>query len=723
MVHNDYVRNKDGIWVNTSVFKETGLSFSKNGYYCPDPPGSPSWFDFWTEERRRCLEGYEVSGARITGDYYFYLNYCPIKLTKTKGGSKRSRTSEKTVDFPNFWDGDYNYFWFREIARRGVYDIFNLSDEEQDRIDALDDIEKDKALLKLLEPLGLSFKVVPSLSYKGLRVEHLLGGKDMIILKSRRKGFSFKNASLAVNTFFHRPHKFTLLMAYNKSYLYPDGIFTKSMSYINHINNNTAFTAPSDYVKKADFIRNSYETIKNGVKIEAGFMSAIEARSFKDNPQAGVGKDCYDIIGEEVGTWGTPGGLRETVASMLPSLEDGDYRTGMMTLFGTSNDLEAGTVDFAYMFEHPEVYKFLPFYDIWGKEETKKEGFFFPAQLNYVGYYDENGNSDLKGATEALERDRKIKVISGATQAALGQLVREFPLNSSEALSTIAYNNFPVEELRLQLQKVKSLGLQETKGTPVELIFNSDNQIIAKPILNGKKQPITSYRDLPIDLSGCIVVYEQPSVSAPRGTYKIGYDPVSQDSGTSLGAIIVYKSVVYGEYTHSLIVAEYIGRLELADDIDLIAEKLAIYYNTTIMHENMTRSTITYFTNKRKLNLLAYQPERVISANVKLSKVARVYGCHMNDQLKDAGERYVKQWLLTELDTDENGNKILALNKIYSQRLLEELIEYNRKGNFDLVSALFMCLFQVQEEGLNNQLKEKEENSIAKQILIRLGYE
>ena len=95
-----------------------------------------------------------------------------------------------------------------------------------------------------------------------------------------------------------------------------------------------------------------------------------------------------------------------------------------------------------------------------------------------------------------------------------------------------------------------------------------------------------------------------------------------------------------------------------------------------------------------------------ISKNVKRSKVARVYGCHMNLQLKDAGERYVKDWLLTTLDFDENGNAQKVIDKIYSIRLLEELISYNRKGNFDLVSSLFMCMFQVQEEALDVEYGE-----------------
>ena len=112
-------------------------------------------------------------------------------------------------------------------------------------------------------------------------------------------------------------------------------------------------------------------------------------------------------------------------------------------------------------------------------------------------------------------------------------------------------------------------------------------------------------------------------------------------------------------------------------------------YGTKIMYENEVTGVKNYFQRIKRLNLLAVQPDRVISKNIKNSKVARVYGCHMNDPLKDAGERYVKEWLNTTLDYDENGNPVTIIDRIYSVRLLEELISYSRKGNFDMCSALF----------------------------------
>ena len=72
-------------------------------------------------------------------------------------------------------------------------------------------------------------------------------------------------------------------------------------------------------------------------------------------------------------------------------------------------------------------------------------------------------------------------------------------------------------------------------------------------------------------------------------------------------------------------------------------------------------------------------------------------------QLKDAGEKYIKDWLLEIRDYDENGNPILNLETIYSIGLLEELIQYNRKGNFDRVMSFMMCMFQLQEDELGKE--------------------
>ena len=707
--HVSYLKNKQGIFVNTDAFKETSNHWMKTGKYCNELWGTPDWKDFWITEKKRIMFGYTISGVTITGEHYNYLNYCPIQKSEDLGGG----IGRKVKGFPDFWDGDYNYFWIREIARNGILKNHpNLTPKEKVDIYYMEPVAREKELVRLVEELNLMYDILPSKTVKGIRTDYLLGGHDVIVLKSRRKGFSFKNAAVGARNFQHMPTSYTMLMAYEKKYLYPKGIFNMTMSYINFVNEHTAFRMPSDYVRKQDHIRNSYKTYEDGVEIEKGFMSEVQAISFKDNPQAGVGKDCLDILGEEVGSWGTPGGLKDTVASMLPSVTDGDLRTGMMTLFGTANDISKGTVDFADMFENVEMHTFLPFRDIWN-DPNKVEGFFFPAQLNMLGHYDSNGNSNLQTATSAELLVRRKKELAGASATLLNKRKREFPLNSSEALSSISFNDLPVEELKQRLAYVKKHSVNTVVGTPVTFYYE-DGKIHAKPVLDGSHEPIHSYLDLPENLDGCAVIYEQPSPLAQKGLYKIGYDPVEQENGTSLAAIIVYKAVQFGAVTHSCIVAEYVGRFSDPDDIDLMAEMFADYYNTQVMHENMFRSTITYFRRKGRLAKLAYQPNSVISASVKSSKVDRVYGCHMSTALKADGLKYIKTWLLTPVNYLEDGRIIRVLDTINSRRLLEELINYNNKGNFDLISALIMALFMVQDERLGKVHQNLDEAGASK---------
>ena len=129
----------------------------------------------------------------------------------------------------------------------------------------MEPVAREKELVRLVEELNLMYDILPSKTVEGIRTDYLLGGHDVIVLKSRRKGFSFKNAAVGARNFQHMPTSYTMLMAYEKKYLYPKGIFNMTMNYINFVNEHTAFRMPSDYVRKQDHIRNSYKTYEDGV--------------------------------------------------------------------------------------------------------------------------------------------------------------------------------------------------------------------------------------------------------------------------------------------------------------------------------------------------------------------------------------------------------------------------------------------------------------------------
>ena len=107
------VRNPNGIWINTEVFRTEALHFKKYGYYCPDLWGTHSWKEYWEQQLQRCKNGYEVGGVKITGNHYFYLNFTNIELVDMDleglmpddfNEADESLFADKVTEFPHFWD-------------------------------------------------------------------------------------------------------------------------------------------------------------------------------------------------------------------------------------------------------------------------------------------------------------------------------------------------------------------------------------------------------------------------------------------------------------------------------------------------------------------------------------------------------------------------------------------------------------------------------------------
>lgn len=727
------IRREDGWWVNSDVFREEALHFKKHGFYCNSPIGTPDWYAYWEEQLYRCKNGYEIDGHKITGHHYFYLNFTEIQIVEQIEGSAASK---KYSTQPDFWDGDYDYYWCLEIAKSGLYSQDSqvpTTAEERSRY-----FQYNKEMIALKKELGdkadldsrfLALKEMRDEVSKGvlkrlklkvrIHLDHLNGGYHMIVGKSRRKGYSYKNGSICANVYNTERNAQIIIGASEKKFLYPKGTMGMTSDYLNYLNEHTGWAKSRDYVDKQDHKRASYKTTVSGTVIEKGYKSEVFALSFKDNPDAARGKDAKIILLEEAGAFPN---LKDSFAAITPALTAGMYITGQVVIFGTGGDMESGTVDFADMFYNPEVYRLLPFINIWDENaENTTCGFFHPVIWNMEGFYDKMGNSDIQGATE-FEYERRRDISAKATSsAAIQKHIQEFPFCPAEAFLTVSTNNFPVVELRNQLNKVVHEKLQLKKGTCVYL-DREEGRIVARPDLKNALDPVINYRPKNTDISGCPIIYEYPIDNPPPGLYKIGYDPYRQDlsSGVSLAAIYVYKAMHSFSYAKNMIVAEYVGRPQEADDVNRIASQLAELYNAEIMHENEVTHVKNYFRRIKKLNQLAVQPDAVISKNVKNSTVARTYGIHMVEQLKDAGEKYIKDWLLEVRDYDENNNPILNLETIYSVGLLEELIQYNRKGNFDRVMAFMMCMFQIQEDDLGKDFSQ-EGNAKAIEVMAMMN--
>ncbi len=180
-------------------------------------------------------------------------------------------------------------------------------------------------------------------------------------------------------------------------------------------------------------------------------------------------------------------------------------------------------------------------------------------------------------------------------------------------------------------------------------------------------------------------------------------DPYDHDkAGTdSLGSTFIYKRFQNFESYYDVIVAEYTGRPESAEEYYENVRKLLLYYRATVLFENERKGIYPYFQSKHQDYLLADQPD-IISEIIKDSKVQRRKGIHMVTGIKDWGEIQIRDWLNEEY---EPGKK--NLTRIFSEALLEELISYNDDGNFDRVIALMMIMiYKAQLHHLHVKKKE-----------------
>ena len=636
---------------DTDTFREPAIHFEQTGQYCNYAINTTEYFQYWDEQKKRCLDGYtNENGDYISGYNYFYINFCPIQrivYEVINGKVKKTRR----LEFPDFYDYDA-YFFQAE----------NDAEEE---------------------------------------------GKHLCVLKSRRKGYSYKAGSMACRNYYLIPGSKTYIYASNKQYLTEDGILTKAWDYMDFIDKNTAWgkkrSVNTTMRKRAGF----YTKDEYGNEIELGYKSEIIGVTLKDNPDVVRGKAGKLIIFEEAGSFSELGAAWQIAR---PSVEQDGIAFGTMLAFGTGGDEDSHFQTLKDMFYNPDGYNCMEFDNIWDESATgTKCGFFIPQYTNLdirdsEGkrlYMDKDGNTLHKQSIEFILEERR-KVIQAATNTvAVDRYVAEHCITPQEACLEFGGNIFPKKELQEQLARIRTKKELQNYKQVGDLIYTGDGQL---RWIMKKTGDITHY---PLkkddDPTGSIVIWEHPMKDAPYGMYVAGIDSYDYDqSGTnSLGSCFIYKRFQSLESYSDIIVAEYTGRPSTAEEFYENVRKLLIYYNATAMYENQNKGLFVYFSHKHCEYLLADQPE-IINDVVGNSTVQRKKGCHMNKQIKAWGEGLIKDWLN---DTNIDGTK--NLYHILSEPLLEELISYNDIGNFDRVMS-YMQLMIYLEQLRNIQVKTKE---------------
>ena len=642
--------------VNSSKFQKAAIFFKEHNCYTLAPRGTTDYNSYWDRETERCLNGYVApDGDAITGYHYFYLNYCPImKLKETqyvdRYGVSRTRR-ERVFDFPSFWDGDYYYF---------------------------NAIEEAETL-----------------------------GKHMAVLKCRQRGYSFKGASMLVRNYELIPGSKNFAVASEQKFLVGDGILTKAWQIMDFVDKNTDWSKQRLTATRMERVAGFKVKDEFGKETEQGYMSAITGITLKNDPERLRGTRGKLVLFEEGGKFP---GLETAWQIERPAVETDDgVAFGLLIAFGTGGTEGAAFDGLKNMFYHPDAFNVLGFPNIWDDNaENTKCGFFAPSYWNLESedgkYMDQFGNSYQEEAAKRLIEERNKVREGGASQEAIDRFISERPMKPAEACLELGKNIFPKKLLMDQLTKIRTnVKLQNMKHI-VDLAWDN-GQIRATEKKSGD---ITTYPlkkdDKP---EGSVVIWEYPIPDPPFGLYIGGCDPYDHDESftNSLGSTFIFKRVRAGEAWNDVIVAEYTGRPSTAEEYYENVRKLLTFYNARLLFENERKGIYPYFTNKHCDYMLADQPDKIITEIFKDSKVQRRKGCHMTKQIRAYGEGLILEWLMEEY---EPGH--LNLERIYSEPLLEELIQTDGVKNVDRVIALCMTMIYREELFQIKVAANKEEN-------------
>lgn len=664
--------------VNTAQFSQTARDFKKNGgRYTTAPRGSRDYFQFWAEEKKRCLYGYKCADLWIPGRFYNYLNFFPIsrvpeavllRSLEEKRNPKSGRISqvavEKVMDFPKFWEIAYEWYMFKHIAWYGG-------------------------------------------EFMGVRSE---GNKHMCALKTRGAGFSYMEAQDGVYNYTFIPGSKNYYFAGALPYLNEDGILNKVQPGLDWINQHCPPWKKNRQVHKNVMHQKASYIDEFGV--ERGSMSEIIGQVV-DRPSKTRGKRGRKAVFEEGGSFPK---LEEALEVCMGSMSEGSMYVGQISVFGTGGEQGPGIQGLENVFENPTAWDMLAFNNVWedGFQATEC-GYFVPCWRANSWYMDEDGNVDMEGALIADEIKRKKKEKTGKPKD-LDRRKAEYPRTPKEALQRLTGNGFNIAEIDAQIARIQTSkdiqGMMRygqftrnpdaPKNDPHNGVeFNVQPKHVARPIEDYPHNQKDS-------MEGCVTIIERPYTDAkgrvPDGMYKITFDAYAKEEAedqTSLWSWKVWKmdQNIDPKYSN-LPVAWGCGRMaRYQDNIDRMFMG-SDYYNAMIQGEvaGGGQSVITHAKTHRILHKLCHEPEMAHNKEIASKSAGNSYLMNMATDRKMLGMTYLEDWHVQIRGSDEKGTLILNVHRIYDIAWLREMRKHDpTKGNYDRISDALVAMFELKE--------------------------
>ena len=678
---------------------------------------SIDYIPYWTEQKKRCIEGYWVGGYWMPPSLYFYVNFGTIRLNKKNSNRK---------EFGRPWLRDLEWMLFQSWTVAQGFSGFKDDDIYTCNKAVLTHSDDYEYLLKEYPSTINSFNEVKIYQdpYKYLQKDHArsLGkplyeneAQNLLILGSRDSGKSFTVAiGIVLHLFLFDGTQDAKTKAVQPAEVtvgaelahYSTLLLNKTREAFDLLPGTQTVGGrryPSPFYKQykgswtiGSEIKAVYNKKTPGGWEEKGPRSNIKHRTFKDNPFADQGSRPAAIILEEVGMFSN---LEEVYFNTKDNLRDGMRKIGSLVMLGTGGDMEKGTQDAYKMFYEPEAYEILPFKDEW--ENKGAIGFFIPAYLALNQFKDEWNYSDEERAKATLMKTRE-KIRTGSNSTTLNKEMQYRPIMPSEMFINRSANIFPAPELRNRLTQIDKEMEEGAKNVVLYFDPNNTENNGVNYSIDLKANPVNDFPYKGEELESNVVVYEFPHIQngkVPQGMYIIGCDPFKEDiTGSSLAAIYVMKTSRYPTLGFNEIVAQYVGRPYLGKNaVNEILLKLSMFYGDALIYfENSVGNIKDYFEKVKRLDLLAPTPITVFNKKASYAtNTDRVsYGYPMSNQkIKWDSVQYLRSWLL-----EDRGENTRNLDLIPDKALIKELLAFDMKTNTDRVMALVGCILGLEEQ-------------------------
>lgn len=639
---------------NMDYFRPTALYFQKHGKLTNlRPNANPnSEFGKWIrEEIRRCYEGYvrESDGEWVTGDMYFFLNYCPIQLTKKD--PKNPNKTIRVVDFPKVWEGHYYVFHYLNDARNN--------------------------------------------------------GKHAAELASRGKGKSYLGASLLAKRFIlgesanvNKKVQCVVTASERKYIQGANQILDMFQYYIDFCAQHTEFPSRrlTNSIQSLQWTMGYLDLDTN---TRRGTENAVTGITSKDDESKLRGSRGVLYLLEEMGTFPR---LLRLYSVLRPSVEDGNDVWGLIFAYGTAGDSESDFAGAQELMYNPLGYNMHPVLNVYDKEGQGRKYFtmFFGGYLNRAECYNENGVSNVTKALVEILQDRYTVKYNSTDVNAITKRIAEIPITPQEAILRANGNIFPITALNSRLNEIDSNPNFYDDTYIGNLVLNKEGKVEFVP---SNEVPIREFPTKDNKVEGAIEIYEMPQQihgKIPNERYIMSLDNYENDTANtmSLGSMFVL------DLWTDRIVAEYTGRPMFSDDLNEKARLMALFYNAKVLYENNKKNTFAYFSRMNCLYLLADTPEylkqRQLIKSVGYGNTSK--GVAATVPIKNYGFTLIRDWLLKPITTiiEQDGEDIEVtvpnLHFIKNRALLKELILFNPDINVDRIMSLVQLMLYREEK-------------------------